>query len=175
VTASADRLVRRASVALSAGLVLMLVATAGTIAWPRLAATLGATPDVVLPYETGTLIDVPAAWYQGGPETLIVFARATCAACEKAQPFLKDLVGRMSTRGRVVMAHPPGAPDEDRKFGQDLGISRDRIHMTLEKLRVRATPTLVLVNGDGRVVRAWEGVGDEAQQATILAAIAPAK
>ena len=34
-------------------------------------------------------------------------------------------------------------------------------------LRVRATPTLVLVNAQGQMLAAWEGVGPEKQQAQI--------
>jgi thioredoxin-like negative regulator of GroEL len=38
-------------------------------------------------------------------------------------------------------------------------------------LRVRATPTLVLVNAQGQVLAAWEGVGPEKQQQQIAKTI----
>jgi thioredoxin-related protein len=66
------------------------------------------------------------------------------------------------------MAHPPGADRDDRQFARSLGVADDRIVVVTAGLKVRATPTIVLVNRQGRILGAWEGVGTETQQATIL-------
>jgi hypothetical protein len=174
MTDRSEQLVRRASVAVSAGLVAMVVATAGYIVWPQIASKMGihaATAPDPAPYVTGQTVDVPAAWYADTPHTLIVFARASCAACEKAQPFLKEIVGLMSGHGAVVMAHPAGAPEADQKFASGLGITGDHVMVATPGLRVRATPTVVLVDRQGRIVDAWEGAGKIDTRLAIRAAI----
>jgi peroxiredoxin len=172
MTQQSERFVRRVSIATSIGLAVMLAATLGYIGWPRVAAAIGVKPAVAPPaYTAGEQADVPAAWYRDADTTLIVFARASCAACEKAQPFLTHLVGRMQGRGAAVMAHPPGADQADRQFARSLGVADDRIVVVTAGLKVRATPTVILVNRQGRILGAWEGVGKETQQATILKTI----
>ena len=172
MTDRSDQLVRRASVAVSAGLALMVIATAGYIVWPQIAPKLGVTPATApAPYVAGQTVDVPATWYATAPHTLIVFARASCAACEKAQPFLKEIVGQMSGHGTVVMGHPAGAPEADKKFASGLGITHDHVIETTPGLRVRATPTLVLVDRQGRIVDAWEGAGKIDTRLAIRAAV----
>jgi hypothetical protein len=172
VTPPSDRLVRRVSIAASAGLVLVLAATLGYVAWPRMAAAVGVKPAATPPpYAAGEAIDVPAAWYDRADTTLILFARASCAACDKAKPFLAQLVARVASRGDAVMAHPPGAPADDQAFARGLGFSPDRIVVVDTALKVRATPTVVLVNRQGTILGAWEGVGADDRQAAILKAV----
>lgn len=167
-----ERLVNRASVAASGALILMLVATGGYILWPRVSSYFGVKAAPAPPaYAAGQQVDVPAAWYADSSHTLILFARASCTACEKAQPFLKDLVAKLDGRAMAVMGHPAGAPDDDQKFAASLGISAEHVFETVPGLRVHSTPTLVLVNRQGRVLSAWEGVGKEDRQAAIVAAI----
>ncbi len=171
MTEQSDRLIRRATLAASTGLVLMVVATAGYIMWPRLTSQMGVRAAAPPPYTAGQKIDVPSDWYTGSPHTLIVFARASCAACEKAQPFLKQLVQHMNGRGVPMMAHPPGAPEDDAIFARTLGVAPEHIKLTTEGLRVRATPTIVLVDWQGRVVNAWEGAARAEDRVAMLAAV----
>ena len=172
LTDRSDRVVRRASAAVSAGLALMVVATAGYIVWPQIAAKIGVrAAPAPAPYMAGQQVDVPAAWYADAPHTLILFARASCAACEKAQPFLKEFVGLMNGHGAAMMTHPEGPAGDDEKFANGLGISDDHVMVTPPGLRVRFTPTIVLVDRQGRIVDAWEGAGKIDTRLAIRAAI----
>jgi len=171
VTSFADRLVRRASVAASVGFVVVLAGTAGTIAWPRVASALGIQPAGPPPaYEVGSLIDTPAAWHETADSTLVLFARASCGASQKAQPFLAELVGALQRDGRAAVVASVGQEsfDEDAAFARGLGVAADRVRATPAGARVRATPTLVLVTRTGRVLRSWEGVGPAQSQQEIL-------
>ena len=172
MTQQGDRLVRRVSLAASLGLAVMLTTTVVYIGWPRVTSALGMKPAPARPapaaYVAGQQIDVPAAWYAGAPQTLIVFARASCTACERAQPFLKTLVGRMQGRGGAMMAHPAGSEQDDRNFARSLGIDADRVMITPAGLRVKATPTIVIVNAHGTIVQAWEGAARTEVQAEML-------
>ena len=177
---SSDRLLRKLSVAASVSLALMLAATLVYIAWPRVAGALG-TSDAPAPappiYAAGETIDTPAAWYNTAAHTLILFARKSCVACDKAQPFIKTLVASVHGRAAVVMAHPDGAASseaEDRDYAKSVGIAESATFVTPAGLKVRATPTLVLVDRQGRVLHAWEGVGKADKQAQITEAIGAA-
>ena len=152
----------------------MLAATLGYIGWPRVAAALGvSTKPAPRPpaYVVGDAIDVPAAWYSSADTTLVLFARASCGACEKAQPFLTKIVGIMNTKGAAVMVHPTGTEIEDAQFAKSLGVKDGQVKAAGSSLKVQATPTVLLVNRQGKIVGAWEGVGKDGVQAAILAAI----
>lgn len=169
---SSTRTIDRFSVAATLGLVLMVAATAGYIGWPRVANAIGLKPAPLPPaYVSGQHVDVPAAWYDSSPKTLIIFGRASCVACEKAQPFLKGLVTRLNGRAAAVFAHPSGADADDIAFAKSIGITSDRIVRVDASLRVRATPTLLLVDQTGTVLEAWEGAGPPERQSAILKAI----
>ena len=171
-----ERAVGRASIAASVGLALMLVATLGYIGWPRLTAAMGLKPASRAPaYTVGETADVPAAWYSTTDITLVLFARASCGACEKAQPFLTKIVGLMNTRGAAWMAHPAATKVEDTSFAKGLGIAADHVGDVTQGSKVQATPTVLLVNRQGTIIGAWEGVGKIESQTAILAAINSAK
>ena len=166
-----DKAVNRLSIVATLGLVGMVVATAMYIGWPRVANALGLGPAPPPPaYVAGQQVDVPAHWYNGADKTLLIFAKASCKACEKAQPFIKGLVGRVNGRAAAVMAHPPGDP-ADLKFAQSLGITEDYVVTVGKGLRVKATPTILLLNKNGTVLDAWEGVGPPEKQSTIVKAL----
>jgi peroxiredoxin len=150
----------------------MLAATLGYIGWPRVAAAFGtkATPRPPA-YAIGDVVDVPAAWYSTTDTTLVLFARASCGACQKAQPFLTKIVGIMNSRGAAVMAHPSDKDVEDTQFAKSLGVKDDHIVAVPAGTKVHATPTVLLVNRQGKVVGAWEGVGKLETQTAILAAM----
>ena len=175
MTNRSDRTLNRLSIAASFGLVLMIGVTTGYIAWPRVAHALGikpaAPPPVPPAYVAGQQIDVPAAWYNAAPRTLVLFARESCGACQKAQPFLKELVASLDGRASVLMAHPAGTDMEDAAFAKGLGIPDAMVHAGIAGLRVHATPTLVLVNQQGAILAAWEGTGKADKQAEIKTTI----
>jgi len=175
MTHTNDRALNRLSVAASLGLVLMVGVTTSYIAWPRVASAIGIKPTPPPPpppaYIAGQGIDVPAAWYSASPRTLVLFARDSCGACQKAQPFLKTLVAGLKDKASVVMAHPAGTDVEDVAFAKGLGLADANIHVVTANLRVKATPTLVLVNQQGEILAAWEGAGKADRQAEITKSI----
>jgi peroxiredoxin len=122
-------------------------------------------------YAAGQTVDVPTQWYTSAPYTLVIFARASCGACEKAQPFLAELVQHVEGRSDVVMAGPADTHAEDTQYARSLGVPDGRVQVVPANARVRATPTLVLVNREGMILEAWEGVGSSDHQAEIVKAV----
>jgi len=172
MTPRTDRLVKELSLAASVALTAALVVSALVVAWPRVTHALGIKPKPpAAAYSAGDRVDVPADWYRSSPRTLVLFARASCGACEKAQPFLKDLATRVSGKSAFVVAGGVETKEEDAAFARSLGAAESSIKTTPSGARVRATPTLVLVDDRGIILEAWEGVGPEQKQAAIVKAI----
>jgi hypothetical protein len=171
--AGADGLVRSASTAASLALAAVLAITLAFVAWPRVASALGIEPGPPAPaYAPGGTIDTPAAWHSRTPATLVLFARASCGACQTARLFLISLVETLRGRADVVVVG--GGADDDARFARDLGVDPALIHAAPAGLRVRVTPTLVLVDRAGTILHAWEGVGPAEKQAVIAEAIGSA-
>ena len=157
--------------ATSVALVLMAAVTAGTIAWPRVASAVGLERKAVRTpaYPAGATIDTPVAWHQDAPYTLVIFARSTCAACEKAAPYLKGLTASLRGRAAVVYASA-GVSLERAAWTWDSPMPIACAYFTSaapDGLKVRVTPTLVLVNQHGEVLTSFEGVGPGSKQAVI--------
>ena len=98
-----DRLAGKTASITNAGLVLILLVTAMMVAWPRVTNALGMRHAPEPAYRAGQTIDTPADWYASSSYTLVVFARASCGACQTAQPFLEAARGRprIQERGRA--------------------------------------------------------------------------
>lgn len=173
LTEQADRAINRAATIMLVTCVLLLGVTVVAVSWPRLTTSLGVKPAArEMAYRTGQAIDVPADWYRQSPYTVVLFARASCGACQQAQPFLAQLVAGLKGRASVVLAGSSDVErDDDVTYGTALGLKASAILIAPDGLKVRATPTLVLVNQRGEILGAWEGVGPPEQQTTIAKAI----
>ena len=163
-----DRLIDRVAIGTSIALLAVFAATLATLAWPRMTDALGGEPSAPEPaYRAGAAIDTPKEWYQGAQYTLLLFARASCSACQTAQPFFKRLVNDIGATIRVVLVTSAGEADEDAYFARGLGLEANAIRTAVPGLSVRVTPTLVLVDRQGTVLDAWEGVGPVEKQSEI--------
>jgi peroxiredoxin len=167
MNAQTDRLVGKTASITNAGFVLILLVTAMMVAWPRVTNALGMRRAPEPAYRAGQTIDTPADWYSSSSHTLVVFARASCGACQTAQPFLKQLVADLGSKSAVVLGSTGKEPKEEAAYAESLGLDAASVKVVPAGLRVRATPTLVLVDQRGQVLAAWEGVGPEKQQLLI--------
>lgn len=164
-----DTAIRRAASAATVGLIALVLLTAGQIFWPNDAF---GGPEAPAPaYQAGDLIDTPAAWHDASPYTLMIFAQASCGACQAAKPYLNDLVAHLDGRATAILATPGREAAWDTQYGTELGVSDDRRYVVPPGLRVRATPTLVVVDQRGEILGAWEGVGPPDEHPALTAAI----
>lgn len=169
-TPDLDRFVRRFTIWINALLVVMLMATAAFVMWPNLAgAESGRSTPPDPAYVPGTRIDTPADWHEPSPYTLVLFAQASCGACQRAQPFLQQLVARFADRAPVVYVTPGANRDDEFAFGRSLGLPDTTIRWAPVDIRARVTPTLVLVDRTGTILHAWEGVPPGDQDAIVKA------
>ena len=169
---NSDVILRRVATITSALLVTAMASTALAIAWPRIASAMGSRPAPPPPaYQSGDTIDVPVEWYSRSPRTLVLFGQASCGACQDAKPYLQQLASRLHDRAAVVVASPGHALEDDATWAASFGVERTSVFAVPRRLRVKVTPTLVVVDQNGSILGAWEGVGPPDKQAALTAAI----
>jgi hypothetical protein len=169
---SSDILLRRVATVTSALLVIVVAGTALTIAWPRIASATGSRPAPAPPaYQAGETIDAPVEWYASAPRTLVLFGQASCGACQDATAYLQQLVTHLRNRAAIVVGSPGSALEEDTAWAQSFGVDRAAVFAVPRRLRVKVTPTLVIVDQQGKILGAWEGVGPKEKHADLTTAI----
>lgn len=94
-------------------------------------------------------------WKQNG-QTLVLAISTSCHFCTDSAPFYQALVKRKKeTRVVAVLPQPV---EEGRAYLEKLGISVDEIRqLSLDRMGVRGTPTLLLVDASGAVKDSWVG------------------
>lgn len=157
-------LIRTLTTWTNVALLALLALTIGLVVYPGVTDA-GATKPARPAYEVGTVIDTPADWHAESAYTLVLFAQASCGACQRAQPFLQQVVSEFGARVPVVLVSPGADQAGDAQFGASLGLHPDTIRRAPAGLRARVTPTLVLVNRSGTILHVWEGIPPDRQAA----------
>ena len=150
-------------------LLVVLALTVGLVLYPTMAGAVAAPAPAPPAYDVGSTIDTPAEWHSGSDFTLVLFAQSTCGACQRAQPFLRQVVETFGERTPVVLVSPGPDHAAEARFGESLGLHVNALRPAPSGLRARVTPTLVLVNRDGTILHVWEGVPPDRQAAIIEA------
>lgn len=125
----------------------------------------------------GSILPVPAGYdWQSNSQTLVLVLRKGCHFCEDSMPFYRRLYGlekNGAMKANMVAIFPDSAQDA---YGilnaQKLPIPSVS-EFNLSSLSVSGTPTLILVDRDGKVEKAWVGELDSAGQAGVLSAVEP--
>jgi hypothetical protein len=104
---------------------------------------------------------------------VFVFALSHCEACRSSRGALAQIVGAARQVGATTLVvtgrEQPASHDE---FAGDLGLPPSAVHrQDLNQLRLRAVPTVVVVDARGLVVYVHEGVVTEAAAAAAIAAV----
>ncbi len=118
-------------------------------------------PDLqLIPLEGGDPLQFST--FRGRP-VLVNFWATWCPPCRAELPELEKVYNRFSGRGLVVASvNVDRRPEPARRFVrmQKLTLPFYRIsESALRALGVRSIPTSVLVDGEGRVVRVYQGFG----------------
>ena len=91
--------------------------------------------------------------------TLLVFIRRGCHYCEDSMPFYKEL-GRTNSRAKrvFVVCLAPDNTEDARHLLESNDVSLPVIgEVDLTSVNVTGTPTLILVDKSGTVIRSWIG------------------
>ena len=153
---SVDQLIPRVAVGAIVFATIVVSSTAIAGWWQMRAA------PKVSAYSIGDTIDIPQQLYGGASETLVVFVRESCTACQEAAPDIAKLsaaLGAMSANVPTVVLTGSTHVEADRAFAKRLGDVTHQ-HLAFNTLRLRTVPTMVLVNRRGTVLYSQEGRGE---------------
>ncbi len=100
---------------------------------------------------------------RGKPVLLVVWA-TTCAPCVKQMPALDALQGQLGPQGLevIAMSQDPGGPAAVKRFLQQQGLANLKVYNDMggqaaRMLGVRAMPTAILIDAEGRQATRIEG------------------
>jgi hypothetical protein len=158
-----------ANIAVIVGVIVFLgLVVRGDIGMHR--ATQPSTQDLV-----GKSVSLPGVQLPKDRSSLVLVISTTCHFCKDSLPFYKQLTEK--SRGRLnVVAVLPQPKAEAQKFLQDAGVEADQIaSANPDAVGARGTPTVLLVDGSGKVTQAWVGRLDEKGQQSLLAVALPDK
>lgn len=121
----------------------------------------------------GTTITLPGISFANGRDSLVLAVSTTCHFCQESLPFYKQLSEKV--RGKIdLIAVLPEPESEAKKFLADAAVQTDAIVKAIpNSIGVQGTPTVLLVDGKGKVKNVWMGRLDEAGQKQMLSIVLP--
>lgn len=102
---------------------------------------------------------MPGVDWSNNNQTLLLVLQKGCHFCTESAAFYQRLVRETAGHGSIhLIAVLPQAPDESKKYLDDLGVAIDEVKQAkLDSIGVQGTPTLILVNDKGVVMTSWVG------------------
>jgi thiol-disulfide isomerase/thioredoxin len=114
----------------------------------------------------GVKLMVPDAYCNENKKTLLLALSTTCHFCTESAPFYQRLVKESGVR---LIAVVPQGVDEGRLYLNRLGVPISEVRqMSLDSIGVAGTPTLLLVDDEGRVSGKWVGKLNPEREADLL-------
>jgi hypothetical protein len=140
--------------------ILVAVLVLGTFAWNFYRARQGKTVLESGLLKNKVLSPVTGLNYSESPQTVLIAMNTQCRYCSESTAFYNRLAEFQGTRkGAVrIIAVFPNSANEVRDYVSRTGLVVDTIAATdLDRLNVAGTPTIILVDGLGKVVDFWVG------------------
>jgi peroxiredoxin len=139
------------------------------------AARPGASPSSSVVEGTNIRARLPGVDWAANGETVLLALSTHCHYCTESAPFFKRLTAQAG-RGAEVIAVLAEPPAEAERYLADQGVHVDAIRqLSLGVLGVAGTPTMMLVNGDGKVKKVWTGKVQPPDEDAVLALLRPSK
>lgn len=148
--------------------VILMALTLGGVVLTRYATQYHASRSVAVGDRLGKLAGLD--WSQHR-QTLLLALNTGCHFCEESVPFYQKLGLAQRPEGSDlgIVAVFPNEPELVRQFTiRDDFSLRTVPGIPLDKLGVRATPTLILVDHEGRVEHVWVGILTPRQETDLL-------
>jgi thiol-disulfide isomerase/thioredoxin len=117
---------------------------------------------------------VPGVDWSRHRRTLVLALNTGCHFCQDSAPFYQRLAQalRPDSDAVEIVAVFPNDAEAVRQLIEDEGLSfRSVSAVPLEKLGVAETPTLILVDSQGRVERTWLGLLTPREELEVLSAV----
>lgn len=112
----------------------------------------------------------------GTDRALVVAISPTCHFCTESMPFYKRLLDERNQKGsktKVIAAVPQeAAKAEEQKTMASAGVNPDALVVVdFKNIKVPGTPTILHVDGQGKILDVWVGKQDSSGEEKILAAL----
>lgn len=146
-----------------------IIIVAGTLLLHIYRAEFGSrTPESLSIVKPGERLSIPQI--QPRSQTLVLALSNSCHFCSESGPFYRELQERtVSRRDILVVAVFPQATSESVPYLKTLGLAHiEVLSLPLTSIRVRATPTLILLDASGVVTDVWVGKLEPAKQKDVF-------
>ncbi len=148
----------------------LLLITCGVVVWAAVAGRSSAsTPSAaegVWPAQTAPPVSLSAdAEHQS--RSVVVFLNSGCAYCAQEMPFYRALQGLAAARSVRLYAASVEAKDELSKYLQANGLTSFAALPKTSVPALPATPTILLIDEHGLVLKSWRGVLSAKQKAAL--------
>ena len=152
-------------------IVIIIVAVVVGIAFYSAYFSKNKTPQIVRP-TVGTVMNVPGEDFSAAGNTLIIALQEGCHYCSESVPFYQ----------RIIDGHANGVhllallPEDNRlQYIQDLHLNIGDIkRVKFSQYRIGGTPTLILVDHDGKIKNVWMGKLSPSIEQEVLKTLAAA-
>ena len=105
---------------------------------------------------------------------LVMALNTGCHFCSESAEFYKRLVPSAANRGVRVLAVLPQPVGESHGYLEKLGVPvTEVVQSPLAALDVAGTPTLMVLDRQGRIQKAWAGKLDPEREKQVLASLQP--
>jgi hypothetical protein len=121
-------------------------------------------------YQAGEVVaDTPDLRLANTSRTLLVGTTSTCQYCTASMPFYAKLFTLAKQQGVKVVAYTMEDIDRNGAYFASHGITPDTvISASTNHILTYSTPTLVLVQRDGTVIKSWLGQLRPSQEQDVL-------
>lgn len=127
----------------------------------------GARSAADMTLHAGGKLPLPEVDWKKNGRTLVLAVSSKCPYCAASVPFYQRLTKeRGNTRLVIVMPQPA---EEGQRYLSESGISADEVREArLGAVGIVGTPTLILVDETGTILKSWVGKLPEDKEAEVL-------
>jgi hypothetical protein len=131
---------------------LMVAALAGQRFWSARSGNRISDPEI------GAKVSLAGVDWSKSNRTLVMALSTTCHYCSESAEFYKRLLPAATSHGVPVVAVLPQTIPEAHSYLEGLGVHiQDVLQTPLAAVDAAATPTLLVVDSNGKISKAWVG------------------
>lgn len=105
----------------------------------------------------GRTVQLPSVRFGSQKKTLLIAISTTCHFCRDSEAFYKELAAQSQNDVQLVAVLPQAQNEAEQYVHQAIAPNLQVVSASLDSLGVTGTPTLLLVDGGGKVQKAWIG------------------
>jgi thiol-disulfide isomerase/thioredoxin len=110
------------------------------------------------PRQFTTIAETPELALRDSRKTLVLVAASTCIFCTRSMPFYRRLASEARSNGIQFVAATNEDLQRHTNYLNEHGVGVDKVVSAGKNgIHVSGTPTLLVVQSDGRVGRMWRG------------------